>query len=313
LSARLCASGCATDAAADGAAIAVESAQVLPLLQTVRPALVQAANQALAAHVAHNGSALPPFRLPKITQQLLAGLDAFLLHGKEEDARTLGSELGRQGLGLRSLLAAGTAWARALAVLPREDGAAELLLGVHQFASLLTEGLSHNATQAIIRQRDELQRALERVVEEREAALHRVIQELSTPIIPVADHILVLPLLSRLERERASIITERLLAAVVESKAKILIVDVTGVPEIDPEGAATLLRMMRAVQLLGARPAVTGIRAELAAVLARSGVDLQGIVTLADLQRGIEWALGEFGLGITRGHRTNPRLSRKDG
>jgi len=118
-----------------------------------------------------------------------------------------------------------------------------------------------------------------------------MLRELSTPIIPLTDSILVMPLIGRIDTSRAQQAMESLLEGVVQYAAEIVILDITGVPYIDADIADTLLRIARAVGLLGARMMLTGIRAEVAQTLVAFDLELQAIETQATLQSGIRQAL----------------------
>ena len=212
----------------------------------------------------------------------------------------LGVQLGQRGLGLRSLLAVGRTW------LERVGAAAQDGRGIHrdgplllyEFVSLLAGGLSSYEMQEMVRQRDELQASLGRVTQEREESLRRTLEALSTPMMPVFDGVLVLPLVGAIEKERAVSITEKLLAAVVERRARIIIIDVTGVPSVDSSVAESILRLAQSARLLGSRAILAGIRAELAATLVQIGADFEGVLSRSTLQSAIEWALQERGLAI---------------
>lgn len=117
------------------------------------------------------------------------------------------------------------------------------------------------------------------------------IAELSTPIIPFSDDIILLPLIGSINTQRAQQIIDVLLEAVSQQKAHIVILDLTGVPSVDTHIASALIRAAQSVQLLGARTIVTGIRPDIAQTLISLGVDLQGINTESNLQSGISLAM----------------------
>lgn len=117
------------------------------------------------------------------------------------------------------------------------------------------------------------------------------LRALSTPLIPIAEGVVVMPLIGAINRERSQQIMETMLAGVVSLRARIAIFDVTGVPAADAEVAHALNQAARAVRLLGARVVLTGIRPEFAQTLVTLGIDLGGIATLSTLQAGIAYAL----------------------
>lgn len=126
-------------------------------------------------------------------------------------------------------------------------------------------------------------------------AQERLLGELSTPLIPVAEGVLVMPLIGAIDEARAQRIMEALLASVSRHSARFVIIDVTGVISIDAAVAEALVRSERGVRLLGADVILTGIRPAVAQTLANLGVDLGGFVTLGGLQDGIAHALNGRG------------------
>ncbi len=128
----------------------------------------------------------------------------------------------------------------------------------------------------------------------------RLIEELSTPIIPLTDDILILPLVGSIDNRRAQQIIQALLKGIENQRAQIVIVDITGVPKVDSGVANYLMQAAQAVRLLGAEAVLVGITPQVAQVFISLDVDLGGIVTRSDLQSGIEYALGQIGLHITK-------------
>ena len=116
--------------------------------------------------------------------------------------------------------------------------------------------------------------------------------ELSTPLIPITDDVMVIPLIGAMDTQRAARILETLLHGVSAHRTRIAIIDVTGVAMIDTHVANGLIVAARAVRLLGAHVVLTGVRPEVAQTLVAMGTDLTGIVTLGTLQSGIAYALG---------------------
>jgi rsbT co-antagonist protein RsbR len=145
------------------------------------------------------------------------------------------------------------------------------------------------------------QEASERLAE-RERALEdqsRLIQELSVPIVPIHEGVLVLPLVGAVDSRRASQIMESALEQIVAYQADVLILDITGVPLVDTGVANYILQMARAVTLLGSKVVLVGIGAEIAQTIVQLGVELRDMTTLANLQAGIAYALALQGYAIT--------------
>ncbi|WP_438003230.1 STAS domain-containing protein [Sorangium sp. So ce321] len=129
---------------------------------------------------------------------------------------------------------------------------------------------------------DELNRSLALVEEQRQQIL-----KLSAPILDVGRGTLAVPLIGRLDAERGGELGERLLPAIVAQRASHVVLDVTGADALDPDGAAALEQLARAIQLLGSRPILTGVRPEVARALV--DVDLgEDLVVLRSLGRGLE-------------------------
>jgi rsbT co-antagonist protein RsbR len=142
------------------------------------------------------------------------------------------------------------------------------------------------AEEALQRAEAELRATLER-----QQALLDTIAALSTPILPVHDRILVVPLIGHIDAARSARIMEAVLSGVQRHGAGFVIVDLTGVPLVDAAVAEHLLRAARAVALLGAECILVGLSPLIARSLAQLGVDLQALVTLGDLQAGMRYAL----------------------
>jgi rsbT co-antagonist protein RsbR len=127
----------------------------------------------------------------------------------------------------------------------------------------------------------------QRVIESQREAL----AELSTPLIPVADGVLVMPLIGGIDRARALQILETLLTGVVAQRARTVIVDITGVRSVDTHVAETLVQAASGARLLGAEAILTGINPEVADTLVNLGVDLGKLVTVGNLRSAIARAL----------------------
>jgi len=128
-------------------------------------------------------------------------------------------------------------------------------------------------------------------IEEEQAAQQATLRELSTPLIPLADDLVVMPLIGSIDSARAQQILEALLQGVAEHQATTVIVDITGVQVVDTQIANVLVRAAQAVKLLGAQVVLTGIRPEVAQTLVGMGADIQGIITHGTLKSGIAYAL----------------------
>lgn len=125
------------------------------------------------------------------------------------------------------------------------------------------------------------------------AAQQEIIRELSIPVLPVSDRVLVMPLIGALDSGRLAQAQERALQALERERALYLILDVTGVPTVDSHVASGLIQIVRAARLLGAQAILVGIRPDVAQSLVALGIDLSAITTYATLQSGIHATLTE--------------------
>lgn len=127
----------------------------------------------------------------------------------------------------------------------------------------------------------------------------RTIRELGTPILPVHEGIIVLPIVGMLDSARANQVMENLLVAITDFQADMVIMDITGVPVVDTSVANYLLQTTKAVNLVGAHVILVGIGSEIAQTMVQLGVDLSTITTLANLQEGLQYAFNELGFSIS--------------
>lgn len=125
------------------------------------------------------------------------------------------------------------------------------------------------------------------------------IRELSTPVIKVYERVLLLPIVGTVDTQRAHQIMETVLVQVVEQQAKVMILDIAGVPVVDTKVADHILKTTAAVQLLGAQTILTGISASVARTVVQLGLEITRMHTRSKLSEGIELALSIIGKKIT--------------
>lgn len=131
----------------------------------------------------------------------------------------------------------------------------------------------------------------ERIIRQQQEA----IRELSTPVLQLRERMLLLPIIGVIDTYRARLITESLLEAIRTNRAKIVVMDITGVATIDSRVANHILQTVTAARLMGAKVIVTGISAPVAQSLVSLGIELGGLDTVGDLQGGIEAAERHLG------------------
>ncbi len=139
-------------------------------------------------------------------------------------------------------------------------------------------------------------------VQERERIIRQqqeAIRELSTPVLQVRERLLILPIIGVIDPQRARQLTEQLLRGIRANRAKVVVIDITGVPSVDSTVANHLVQTVDASRLMGATVIVTGLSSEIAQTLVTIGVDLAKMKTVGDLQGGIEEAERLLGYKVT--------------
>jgi rsbT co-antagonist protein RsbR len=126
------------------------------------------------------------------------------------------------------------------------------------------------------------------------------IRELSTPTLQVRDQLLILPIIGMLDTQRAKQLTDSLLHAIRAHRARVVVMDITGVATVDSKVANHLIQTVEAAALMGASVIVTGVSADVAQSLVTLGIDLGRITTLGDLQGGLEEAERILGYRVVR-------------
>jgi predicted ATPase/GAF domain-containing protein/tRNA A-37 threonylcarbamoyl transferase component Bud32 len=163
--------------------------------------------------------------------------------------------------------------------------------------------LSNQELSRELAQREQAERERAALQEQMIAAQRERLLEMSTPLIPITDGIMVMPLIGSVDAERAAQVMEVALHGTKERRARVVILDITGIKQIDAHVIQTLLGSAAALRLLGARAVLTGVRPEVAQTMVELGADLQGLVTKGTLQSGIAYALemcGEAAFGRRR-------------
>jgi rsbT co-antagonist protein RsbR len=116
------------------------------------------------------------------------------------------------------------------------------------------------------------------------------IRDLSTPVLELSDGLLLMPIVGMIDTDRARRLTESLLQGIAELRARVVVMDLTGVPTMDTAVANHLMQTVSAARLMGATALVTGISAENAQTLVRLGLDLTQLDTIGNLMVGLQHA-----------------------
>ncbi len=150
--------------------------------------------------------------------------------------------------------------------------------------TIVWDGVIADLTESI------LVREAQRETEQQQAIIREqaaMLAELSTPLIPISDGVLVMPLIGTITDRRAQQVMETLLEGIVQHQAETVLLDITGVKTVDTSVANALIQVARAVNLIGAHIVLTGIQPRIAQTLVQLGVSLGNIVTYSTLQAGI--------------------------
>jgi anti-anti-sigma regulatory factor/HAMP domain-containing protein len=178
----------------------------------------------------------------------------------------------------------------------------------HMAQSLLD---SHTAIEAA-------NRGLEATVAERTAELHTVVRQqedllanqaallqqiadMAMPVLPVSPGVVVIPLIGTIDSQRAANLSTRLLEGVQEQRARVALIDITGVPLVDTQVAKALMSAVASARLLGAQTLLVGVRPEIAQTLVGLGVELRGLETTTTLQEGLKRAQALMGRTAVNG------------
>ena len=125
-------------------------------------------------------------------------------------------------------------------------------------------------------------------------------------MLQVRERLLILPIIGVLDSQRARQLTEQLLRGIRANRAKVVVIDITGVPTIDSTVANHLVQTVEASRLMGASVIITGLSSEIAQTLVTIGVDLSKVNAVGDLQGGIEEAERLLGYEVLERRRDPP-------
>ena len=134
-----------------------------------------------------------------------------------------------------------------------------------------------------------------RAAHEEQRRLWETMRAMSVPVIPVLNDVIVVPLVGIIDDERADLFMTALLDGLERYRARVAIIDITGVPVVDSLVASYLVQAAQATRLLGAQAILVGLTPDVAEAIVDLGVSLEGLITRADLQSGVEYALATRG------------------
>jgi rsbT co-antagonist protein RsbR len=156
----------------------------------------------------------------------------------------------------------------------------------HPLPDDVVDGFTRSTTRVKLALIGGFLREREVMIQEQQDAMH----QLSTPVLRVRNRLLILPIVGPINSRRARQLTEQLLMGIRNHRAKVAVIDITGVPFMDGTVANHLVQAVLAARLLGATVITTGLAPEIAQTLVQIGIDLAGLRTVGDLQGGIEEA-----------------------
>jgi anti-anti-sigma regulatory factor len=298
--------------------------ELAPLLLQHRAEIVERATDWVVAAAMDLQGKRPRAETQRLVERVVAWNEALLLHGNDgpllafiEFVTTFRAE---SEFRVSTLLKGFASFRMAMGMLLTEQSveplrAVRLLQRIDEayltaiFA--MTDEYVRKLNHTIVQRRTELERELaaltalrSRELDERAALIamqHEVLQQVSLPVVRVFAGVLVLPLIGLMYDERATQMLERLLAEVAKEHAQVVIVDITGMIEVEETALLSLQRAMTAVGLLGAKGMIVGITSEMAIRLVKMPqFKAKALRTYASLDEGLRVALQLVGFGITR-------------
>lgn len=138
----------------------------------------------------------------------------------------------------------------------------------------------------------------------------RTILQLALPVVRLWDGILLLPLIGEIDTHRAALLMDNALSAITKNAARVVIIDITGVPLVDSHVANSLVKTVQAAKLLGVDCMLVGISAEVARSLVLLGIDLSFVQTFSTLEASLTEALAKQDYEIVARTHTQPSTHR---
>lgn len=145
--------------------------------------------------------------------------------------------------------------------------------------------------------------AIDTYINSRETTIRQqreAIQDLPTPVLRFREGMLLVPIIGLIDSQRARVLTEQLLGAVRDDRAKVVVIDITGVQAVDSRVANHMVQTVEAARLMGATAILAGVSPPIAQTMVTLGIDLGRMITVGDLQNGIERAEELLGYTVTR-------------
>ncbi|SNZ14618.1 Anti-anti-sigma regulatory factor (antagonist of anti-sigma factor) [Terribacillus aidingensis] len=168
---------------------------------------------------------------------------------------------------------------------------------IHYFPSDIT--VTENIHQLSRRKEQDQITELEAIVEDKTRELKKLVRDLSSPIIPVLDHVVVVPLIGTYDEDRSEELLFKTLENLPAYKANYLLLDLTGLDnDISKYTANLISKVGSAASMIGTKTLLVGISPELGMEITNSGISLDAFDCFQTLQHGIHYALGQMGKKI---------------
>jgi rsbT co-antagonist protein RsbR len=190
---------------------------------------------------------------------------------------------------------------------------AVMFVGGMILARFVTDTALDNARESARQAREEKARAEQQAEElvranelmntqlEQQKELLDLVMTLETPVVPLADGVLLAPIVGHIDARRAEVLTERMLQEASAQRARLVVLDIAGVSIVDTAVARALIHAVQALRLLGCDVALSGISATVAVSLIHLGVDLDNVQTVRSPQEALANYFGHAAQQATPG------------
>lgn len=136
--------------------------------------------------------------------------------------------------------------------------------------------------------------------------------ELSTPIMRMWEGVIAVPIIGTLDSARTQAIMENLLQEIVDTNAKLAILDISGVPTVDTQTAQHLIKTVAAAKLMGTQCIISGIRPQIAQTVVHLGIELENVITKATMYDALAFALSRRGWVVQRANGTSHEAGKQN-
>ena len=128
----------------------------------------------------------------------------------------------------------------------------------------------------------------------------QTLMEMSTPVTAIWDGILMLPIVGIIDSKRAQDIMNAMLSMIAQTKAKVFILDISGVAVVDTAVANHLIKITKATRLMGCECTISGVSPAIAQTVVELGIDVGNVTSTANLRDALTYAFRKTGVEIRR-------------